>query len=78
MKCYIGGEALQISRPTKKTNKWVLEQIIPETSLDEENDKIEAVQLWAHHEQEGFFANNYDVWKNRKTTGKKDQDKLAP
>lgn len=30
------------------------------------NDKIKAVLLWAYHEKEGFFANDYDAWKNRK------------
>lgn len=47
-------------------NKWVLEQINPETSLEATIANTEAVLLQAHHKETGFLGKDNNVRKNGK------------
>ena len=51
-------------------NKWVLEQVEPELSL-EEKDETEAALLWAHHEKAGIFGKDNNTGKSRRKQEKR-------
>lgn len=61
-----------IPRTSRKMNKWVLEKIKPETSLEAKMTKLEAVLLWAHHEKAGLFGKDNNSGKIQ-AAGKRDQ-----
>ena len=58
--------ALRIPWTARKMNKWVLEQINPELSLEAKNDKTEVVLLWVYQEKAAFFGKDDNVGKNRR------------
>ena len=62
--------ALWLSWTTRKTNKWVLEQINPETFW-RQNGKTEAVLLAPHHEMARFSGKDNNAWKNRRQQEKR-------
>ena len=61
-------------------NKWVLDQIKPELSLEAKNVETEAVLFWAHLEKAGFSGRDHNAGKDgrqqEKRKAKYEMDRL--